>query len=79
MIRLMHSRGLGDDSPIAIHTARDDLTKDRPIEENSTFILKPEIRTRDGARHVYWGDTVVATRDGARRLGMRKPELIEPA
>ena len=74
---LMHSRGLGDDSPIAIYTARDDLMKDWQIEENSAFILKPEIRTRDGAKHVYWGDMVVATRDGAKPMGTRKPELIE--
>ena len=74
---LMHSRGLGDDSPIAIYTTRDDTMKNWPIEENSTFILKPEVRTRDNAKHVYWGDTVVATRNGAERLGTRKPELTE--
>lgn len=76
---LMHGRGLGDDSPIVIYAARDSTMKDWQIEENSTFILKPEIRTRDGAKHVYWGDMVVATRDGARRLGTRTPELTEIA
>lgn len=73
----MHARGLGDDSPIAIYTARDQLLRDWRIEENATFIVKPEVRTRDGAKRVCWDDTVVRTRDGAKRLGKRKPEIIE--
>lgn len=74
---LMHARGLGDDSPIAIYDARDATMRDWPIEENATFIVKPMISTPDHARRLYWGDTVVVGRDGAKRLGARAPELIE--
>jgi hypothetical protein len=73
----MHARGLGDDSPIAIYSARDALMRDWPIEENATFIVKPVIRTPDDAKRIYWGDTIVTTRTGAKRLGTRKAEIME--
>ncbi|MCO5972632.1 M24 family metallopeptidase [Actinoallomurus soli] len=75
---IMHARGLGDDSPMAVlgHT-RNDLMRNWPIEENSTFIVKPMVRTRDRRKYIYWGDTVVTGRDGALRLGRRAPELME--
>jgi Xaa-Pro aminopeptidase len=74
---IMHARGLGDDSPIAIYSTRDALMRDWPIEENATFIIKPVIRTPDEAKRIYWGDTVVITKTGAKRLGTRKPEIME--
>lgn len=74
---LMHARGLGDDSPMAVFTARNELMRNWPIEENATFIVKPMVRTSDNAKRLYWGDTVVVTPDGAKRLGRRKAELIE--
>ncbi|WCP16284.1 Methionine aminopeptidase 1, mitochondrial (plasmid) [Sphingobium sp. AntQ-1] len=74
---LMHARGLGDDSPIAIYAARDPLMRDWVIEENATFIVKPMINTHDNARRLYWGDTVFVTPEGAKRLGTRAPALIE--
>jgi Xaa-Pro dipeptidase len=73
----MHARGLGDDSPMAVFTARDQLMSDWPIEENATFIVKPIVRTPDNAKRIYWGDTVVVTQDGAKRLGSRPAEIIE--
>ena len=76
---IMHARGLGDDSPIIVFSARDATMRDWPIEEHATFIIKPVVSTADHAKRVYWGDTVVATTDGAQRLGTRKPELIEIA
>lgn len=74
---LMHARGLGDDSPMAVYTARDETMRDWPIEENATFIVKPMVSTPDKSKRLYWGDTVVVTKGGAKRLGKRKPELIE--
>ena len=74
---LMHARGLGDDSPIAIYSARDQTMSDWKLEAGATFIVKPEVRTRDNAKHVYWGDMVVVAQDGAKRLGNRTPEIIE--
>ncbi|KKC26649.1 hypothetical protein WP12_06775 [Sphingomonas sp. SRS2] len=74
---LMHARGLGDDSPIAIYAARNELMRDWPIEENATFIVKPMISTPDHQKRIYWGDTVKVTKDGAQRLGNRPAEIIE--
>lgn len=76
-VPLMHSRGLGDDSPIIVYSARSDLMRDWVVEENSVFIIKPHVRSKDGQKRVYWGDSVVCTPDGGRRLGTRKPELLE--
>lgn len=74
---IMHARGLGDDSPMAVHVPRDEVMRDWPIEENATFIVKPMVRTPDNAKRIYWGDTVVATASGAKRLGIRPPRIIE--
>jgi Xaa-Pro dipeptidase len=73
---IMHSRGLGDDSPICIGEFRDEIMRTWKIEVGSTFIIKPVIFARTGFRRLYWGDTVVATETGARRLGSRKPEIM---
>jgi hypothetical protein len=41
------------------------------------FMVKPVIMTEGRARNVVWGDSVVATPTGARRLGTRPPAIIE--
>lgn len=75
---IMHCRGLGDDAPMALFgNTRNDTMGDWPIEVNSTFIVKPMIRTRDRQQYIYWGDTVAAGENGAVRLGHREPELME--
>ena len=77
---LMHARGLGDDSPIVIYSTTDELMRGWVLEAGATFIVKPEIRTRENARHVsrhvYWGDMIVVTDDGAQRLGTSTPEIM---
>jgi Xaa-Pro dipeptidase len=73
---IMHCRGLGDDSPICIGEFRDEMMRTWPIEAGATFIVKPVIFGRKEFRRFYWGDTVVATENGARRLGSRKPEIM---
>jgi hypothetical protein len=73
----MHARGLGDDSPLSVYAPRDAIMRDWVIEENATFIVKPIVATPDSSKRVYWGDTVVITPNGAKRLGKRKPQLIE--
>ncbi len=45
---LMHARGLGDDSPIAIYSARDKVMSDWQLEAGATFIVKPEADARLG-------------------------------
>jgi Xaa-Pro aminopeptidase len=73
---LMHSRGLGDDSPIYIFAAGDEI-KRTVVAENSVFIVKPVVMKGPGSPFVCWGDCVVATPNGARRLGTLTPEIIE--
>lgn len=74
---LIHARGLGDDAPMAVFAARDAMMANWVLEANSTFIVKPLIRKRGTTKRVYWGDTVVCTDGGARRLGSRPPQVIE--
>jgi Xaa-Pro dipeptidase len=73
---LMHSRGLGDDSPIYIFAASDEV-KRWVVAENSVFIIKPVVMKGPGSPFVSWGDSVVATPHGAKRLGTLTPEIIE--
>jgi hypothetical protein len=71
----MHGRGLGDDAPMFIFS--DEEMRNWAIEENAVFMVKPVIMTEGRAKYVVWGDSVVATKTGARRLGTRPPEIIE--
>ena len=73
----MHGRGLGDDAPISYQGVQDDVMRNWPIEENAAFIVKPLVTTEDRSKRVYWGDTVVATTGGARRMGVRPREFIQ--
>jgi Xaa-Pro dipeptidase len=73
---IMHARGMGDDAPICVYQPRDEIMRTWPIENNATFIIKPIIGNRDRTQSLYWGDTVVATADGARRLGTRQPQIM---
>jgi Xaa-Pro dipeptidase len=79
---VMHGRGLGDDAPVSIAGARDKRMAEWPVIENAVFALKPRVGTGgpeafDPEHFVGWGDTVVATPGGARRLGTMPAELIE--
>jgi Xaa-Pro aminopeptidase len=74
---LMHGKGLGDDAPIAIYGTRDERMANWPIEINSCFVIKPMVMRGDREQFVYWGDTVVATADGARRLGSQPVGLMQ--
>ena len=72
---LMHGRGLGDDAPMYVFAASEEV-KTWPVEANASFIAKPVV-TRDGHADVMWGDSVVVTQTGARRLGTLAPEIME--
>jgi Xaa-Pro dipeptidase len=73
---IIHGRGLGNDPPILVFHARDERNARWLLEENSCFIVKPVVMTEDGTRRVMWGDTVVVTANGARRLGTRPAPLV---
>lgn len=74
---LMHGRGLGDDSPIAVYGVRNETMKNWVLQENSAFIIKPVVWNKDRSLKIYWGDTVVCTAQGAERLGKRAASIIE--
>lgn len=73
---MMHARGLGDEVPAIIDAADLARNRDLPLAENMTFVLKPRVRSADGAVSAQIGDTVVVTPSGGRRLGRRPLELI---
>lgn len=73
---IVHGRGLGDDMPIAIYGSADERMTSWPIEENAVFVVKPVVMTDGRAKSISWGDTVVATASGARRLGQRPREIL---
>lgn len=71
----MHGRGAGDDGPIITGHARDPENLAVRLEENMVFIFKPSAET-PGCTHICtWGDTVLITPDGGRRMGKRPHEL----
>ncbi|MGH7773561.1 MAG: M24 family metallopeptidase [Candidatus Binatia bacterium] len=84
---LLHGRGLGEDRPqvtgetdLEIHTSPQyTVHLDLPLVEGSVFILKPGAMPSNEPDSVRCGDTVVITRDGARRLGKRRftfPQIL---
>ena len=71
---LMHGRGLGDDAPMYVFSASDEV-KRWPLEANASFIVKPVV-SREGMADVVWGDSIVVTPQGTERLGTLKPEFM---
>jgi len=73
---VMHARGLGDDGPALLGDS--DLERFSKIEVRAgmTFILKPQVRPKEGKGRGSIGDTVAVTEHGARRLGKRELKLI---
>ena len=70
-----HGKGAGDDGPIITSAAREGKHLNYEIKANMTFIFKPSVSTADGKSLCTWGDTVVVTPNGARRLGTRPHDL----
>ncbi len=71
----MHGRGAGDDGPIITGHARDPEHLAVQLEENMVFIFKPSAETPGGTHICTWGDTVLITPGGGRRMGKRPHEL----
>jgi Xaa-Pro aminopeptidase len=75
----MHGRGAGDDGPIVTSQARDPEQLAARLTENMAFIMKPSAQTANKTHICTWGDTVVVTPSGGRRLGRRPHELAVSA
>ena len=71
----MHGRGQGDDGPIITPHAKSPRQLAVAMRENMVFICKPSAISADGEYVCQWGDTVVVTKSGGRRLGKRAHEL----
>ena len=74
-ILTMHGRGAGDDGPIITRTAHDPEQLAVTLQENMVFVFKPSATTADGSAICTWGDTIVVTPQGGRRLGQRPHAL----
>jgi Xaa-Pro dipeptidase len=83
---LLHGRGIGEDRPQITGEVEGDIYNsaqytmhlDLPLVEGNVFVLKPGAMPGDAPDSIRCGDTVVITRDGARRLGKRRftfPEI----
>jgi len=70
----MHGRGLGEDRPVLVGGAMTPEAAGFVLQEGNAFILKPSVRP-EGGPAASWGDTVVVTGNGARRLGKDQHEL----
>ncbi len=70
----MHGRGAGDDGPIITSHARSPRQLAVALRENMVFIFKPSAKARDGST-CTWGDTVLITAKGGKRLGQRPHDL----
>jgi Xaa-Pro dipeptidase len=71
----MHGRGAGDDGPIITPHAKSPKQLGVAMRENMIFVCKPAAISADGEHACQWGDTVVVTKNGGRRLGKRPHEL----
>jgi Xaa-Pro aminopeptidase len=71
----MHGRGQGDDGPIITPHAKSPRQLAVAMRENMVFILKPSAISANGEYICQWGDTVVVTKSGGRRLGKREHAL----
>ena len=71
----MHGRGQGDDGPLITPSQRRPEQLAVALKENMVFIFKPYARSADGKSECCWGDTVVVTKKGGRRLGQRPHDL----
>jgi Xaa-Pro aminopeptidase len=75
----MHGRGAGDDGPIITSHARSPRQLGVALRANMVFICKPSAVTAGGDSICTWGDTVVVTSNGGRRLGKRPHDLAVSA
>ncbi len=75
----MHARGLGEDRPhVSMQRLRPELLAQR-LEAGQVFVVGPNLETPDGRRRLAWGDSVVVTTDGVRRLGKLSAEPLVAA
>jgi Xaa-Pro aminopeptidase len=71
-----HGRGTGDDGPLLVARRQEQAdVLDIAIEEDCSFVIKPSASLDGSDDYARWGDTVVVTSSGAKRLGTRPQEM----
>ena len=70
---LIHTCGLGDSPRMGLLRSE---TRDLVIEPTMTFTIKPRILIKGTKPTAQFGDPVVVTERGARRIGKRKLEIV---
>jgi Xaa-Pro dipeptidase len=69
-----HGRGLGDDGPLVVNRVTPELAN-IALVPGACFAVKPSVVLDDHEEASRFGDSVVVTQTGARRLGTRSQEL----
>lgn len=69
---IMHGRGQGDDGPIITNTAKDPYQLQKTLQAGMVCIFKPEVHLANRTHPINWGDTVLVTERGGKRLGERE-------
>jgi Xaa-Pro aminopeptidase len=73
----MHGRGTGDDGPLLVADRPEpDEVLNLAVSEGCSFVVKPSTILDGVADFCKWGDSVVVTSRGTKRLGTRAQELI---
>jgi Xaa-Pro dipeptidase len=76
--QVLRGQGLGDDLPwIPAEGAPPEMVREPTLVEGACFLVQPEIHWTEerGSYWLTWGDTVLVTEDGPRRLGSRPIEF----
>ncbi|MPZ14554.1 MAG: M24 family metallopeptidase [Chloroflexi bacterium] len=71
---VMHGRGLGSDPPIITGPGTRQRDLERTVAPGWCFVYKPAATA--GQYRLSWGDTVVVTETGPRRLGRARQEIM---
>lgn len=72
---VLHGRGLGDDGPLITTPPFDPAVVERPLQEGNVFVVKPAVHREGRGETARFGDSVVVTATGARRLGARSTDF----
>lgn len=71
----LQGRGLGEDRPHVVHGNMSPAMAKFPLQEGHVLAVKPQVEPKEGPA-IMWGDTVVVTRSGGRRLGKDPHQLL---
>lgn len=72
---ILHARGLGEDWPLVGPRSKPELLN-RELRQNNVFVIKPSIEIDDRDLWGRFGDSVMVTQNGGKRLGQRRSEYI---